>query len=43
MKCARMADDRTMNVALNKNLLEDVKCYEFLASRIATGEGQMKK
>ncbi len=39
MKCARMLDDRTMNVALNENLLEEVKCSEFLTSQIAIGEG----
>ncbi len=30
MKCATMVDDRTMNVALNEKLLEEVKCFEFL-------------
>ncbi len=39
MKCARMADDRTMNVVLNGKLLEEVKCFEFLASQITSGRG----
>ncbi len=39
MKYARMVDDGTMNVALNKKLLEEVKCFEFLASQIAIGGG----
>ncbi len=39
MKCARMVDGRTMNVALNEKLLEEVKRFEFVASQIAIGGG----
>ncbi len=39
MKCARMVDDRMMNVALNEKLLEEVKCFEFSVSQIAIAEG----
>ncbi len=34
VKCTRMVDDRMMNVALNKKLLE-IKCFEYLTSHIA--------
>ncbi len=39
MKCARMVNDRMMNVALNEKLLEEVTCIKFLASQIAIGGG----
>ncbi len=43
MNCARMVDDRMINVALNEKLLEEVKCLEFLASQIAIGGGTNEK
>ncbi len=42
MRCTRMVDDRMMNVALNGKLLEDVKCFEYLASHIAI-DGKMNE
>ncbi len=39
MKCDGMVDNRTMNSALNEKLLEEVKCFAFLASQIALGGG----
>ncbi len=40
LKCARMVDDKSMNVALKRHLLEKVQCFRYLRSRVAM-DGEM--
>ena len=32
MKCSRLVDGRRMNVALNGEMLEEVKCFKYLGA-----------
>ena len=39
MKCSRVVGGRSMNVALDGELLEEVECFKYLGSKITTDGG----